>query len=127
MSKSIELVKQLTEAFKNKDKEGLRALLHDKYTFQGPLMQMQSPDEAVEFMSKCPMKAKHENTIIAEADGKVLQVFDWVVTEPFKETFRMCSVVTIKDQKILKEELIYDSSKFPKDFLEKMNQEACSD
>jgi hypothetical protein len=72
------------------------------------------------------VKAKHENAIYAELGNKVIQIFDWIVTEPFQNTFRMCSIVTIKDNKILKEELIYDSSKFPKEFLEQMSQGSCA-
>jgi len=126
MSTSIELVKQLATAFQNKDKQAFRALLHDEYTFQGPMMQMTSPDEAAEFLSKCPMKAKHENATYAEAGDKVIQVFDWVVSEPFQNTFRMCSMVTLKDEKVYKEELIYDSAQFPKEFLAQMSQGTCS-
>ncbi|MDP3920686.1 MAG: nuclear transport factor 2 family protein [Candidatus Omnitrophota bacterium] len=126
MSANIEIVKQIAKAFQSKDKEGFRSLLHDRYTFQGPVMQMSSPDEAAEYLSKCPMVATYQNALYTSADDKVVQVFDWVVSEPFQETFRMCSVVTIKDGKVFREELIYDSAKFPKEFLEQMSQGNCS-
>ena len=50
--------------------------------------------------------------------------FDWVVEEPFRGTIRMCDVITLRDGKVISEELFYDSAKFPKEILEGMKANA---
>jgi hypothetical protein len=52
------------------------------------------------------------------AGDTVTHTFDWVVNEPFKGTIRMCNVIRLKDGKVFREELFYDSAKFPKEVLE---------
>lgn len=124
MSQAIEMIKKLNQAFETKDKAVFGSLLHPKYTFRGPLMAMNSPEEAVEFLGNCPFKAKSENVQFHAAGDTVVQIFDWVVSEPFKGTIRMCDIITFKDGKIFAEELFYDSSKFPKEILESMKTNA---
>ncbi len=124
MSQSIEIVKKLIKAFEIKDQATFASLLHPRYTFKGAMMQMNNPKEAVEFMAQCPFKAKHQNAQFHEAGDTVIQIFDWVVEEPFKGTIHMCSVITLKDGKVFSEELFYDSAKFPKEVLEGMKANA---
>ena len=87
-------------------------------------MQMNSPKEAVEFLAQCPFKSKNQNVRFYEVGDTVVQTFDWVVEEPFKGTIRMCDVITLKDGKVISEELFYDSAKFPKEILEGMKANA---
>ena len=124
MSDPISIVKQLSKAFETKNAQAYRALLHPKYTFSGPCMQLSSPDEAVAMLSECPMKARTENAQFIASGDQVVQIFDWVVTEPFQGTLRMAEHITIKDGKILRSELFYDSAKFPAEILEAMKASA---
>ncbi len=124
MTEAIEIVKKLNRAFETKDQAAFASLLHPRYTFKGSMMQMNSPKEAVEFLAQCPFKAKHQNAQFHEAGDTVIQIFDWVVEEPFKGTIHMCSVITLKGGKVLSEELFYDSAKFPKEVLEGMKTNA---
>ena len=124
MSQAIETVKKLNLAFETKDQATFASLLHPRYTFRGSLMQMNSPKEAVEFLAQCPFKAKSHNVRFYEAGDTVIQTFDWDVQEPFKGTIRMCDVITLKDGKIISEELFYDSAKFPKEILEGLKANA---
>ena len=120
MTDAIEIIKKLNKAFETKDQSAFGSLLHPKYTFKGPLMQMNSPQEAVGFLANCPFKAKSENVQFFVSGNTVTQLFDWVVKEPFNGTLRMCDVITLKDGKIYAEELFYDSAKFAKGILESL-------
>ncbi len=124
MAQTIEIVKRLSRAFETKNQAAFALLLHPRYTFKGSLMQLGSPKEAVEFLAQCPFKAKNRNVQFHEAGDTVIQIFDWVVEEPFKGTIHMCSVITLKGGKVLSEELFYDSAKFPKEVLEGMKTNA---
>ena len=124
MSEAIEIVEKLNQAFETKDQVAMRSLLHEKYTFRGSLMALQSPEEAVQFLANWPFEAKSENIQFFVAGDTVTQIFDWVVKEPFQGIIRMCDVVTLKDGKVFSEELFYDSAKFPKEVLESMKANA---
>jgi hypothetical protein len=124
MSDPISIVKQLSKAFETKNVEAYRALLHPKYTFSGPCMQFSNPDEAVAMLGECPMKARSENAQFIASGDQVVSIFDWVVSEPFQATIRMAEHTTIKDGKILRSELFYDSAKFPAEFMEAMKAQA---
>ncbi len=124
MPDAIDIVKRLANAFETKDQAAFRSLLHPKYTFKGPLMALQSRDEAVEFLANCPFKAKSENVQLFVAGNTVTQLFDWVVKEPFQGRIRMCDVITLKDGQVFSEELFYDSAKFPKEVLESLKAHA---
>ena len=124
MTQAIEIVKRLNRAFETKDQATFASLLHPNYKFRGSLMQLNSPKEAVEFLAQCPFKSKSQNVRFYEAGDTVTQTFDWVVEEPFKGTIRMCDVITLKDGKVISEELFYDSAKFPKEVLEGMKANA---
>jgi nucleoid-associated protein YejK len=62
MSNIVSIIQQLDRAFEAKDQKAYGALLHEDYKFQGALMAMNSKAEAVEFLVKCPFKAKVENS-----------------------------------------------------------------
>jgi hypothetical protein len=124
MSDSIQIVKQLTKAFETKNAPAFRALLHSNYTFHGPCMKFGSPDEAAEFLKQCPFKARSENTHYIASGNEVVQTFDWVISEPFEATIRMAEHLTLKDDKILRAELFYDTSKMPSEAMEGMKAQA---
>ena len=115
MPENIEIVKKLNQAFDRRDSKAFRALLHDSYTFRGPMMQFSSADEAAAFMSQCPMRAHNENVTFISESGRVVQAFDWKVTEPFQKTIRMCEILTLKEGKVVASELFYDSAQFPEE------------
>jgi len=120
MSQEIEVVKKLHRAFETKDAAAFRALLHEKYTFRGPMMEINGPEEAEQMLAHCPAKGKNENLQFYVAGDHVIQTFDWVIGEPVPSTIRMCSVITLRDGKVFAEELFYDSARFPQEILESM-------
>jgi hypothetical protein len=75
-------------------------------------------------LSHCPVKATNENVQFYVAGDHVIHTFDWVIHEPVQSTIRMCSVITLKDEKVFAEELFYDSARFPQEVLEAMKATA---
>ncbi len=120
MTDTIELVKSYNDAFQSKDIDTARNLIHPAFTFKGPMMEMDSPDEYFALMSKCPVACSHQNVNFVASGDKVVTTFDWVVTSPVEANLRMCEVLTIKDNKILKSELFYDTAKFPQEIVDIM-------
>lgn len=124
MSQKIETVKKLHRAYETKDVQTFRALLHDQYTFHGPMMEVNGADEAAQTFTNCPFQGSNENVRFYEAGDHVIHTFDWVVREPFQASIRMCSVITFKDGRVFAEELFYDSAQFPQEVLESMKATA---
>ena len=110
----LQVAKALSEAFETKDLNKVRSLLHPEYTFKSPSMNFQSPEEAIRALKLFPFKAKNENARYTVQENQVVQIFDWVVREPFPMSVRMCDSLTIKDGKVICEELFYDASRLPK-------------
>ncbi len=122
MTNNIDIVKRVNKAFETKDIEAAKALLHPKYTFKGPMMEANSPQELLEFMKMCPFSCQSENVSFVSEGNKVVQTFDWVSSAPVKFRMRMCDVMTIEDGKIRSEEMFYDTAKFPKEAAELMQK-----
>ena len=60
MSTMLDVAKQMTAAWEKKDEAAFRACVHENYTFKGPMMEMHSANEAVEFMQRCAFESTHE-------------------------------------------------------------------
>jgi limonene-1,2-epoxide hydrolase len=124
MSDPISIVKQLNKAFETKNVQAYKSLLHPRYTFSGPCMKAAGPDEAAAMLNECPMKGHTENLKIVASGNDVVQIFDWVVSEPFQATIRMANYLTLQDGKVLREEIVFDTAKFPAEFVESMKAQA---
>lgn len=122
MTNPTDIVKQYNEAFSRKDLETVRSLLHDRFTFQGPLMQFNGADEFVGMMKQCGFVCHHENvTTVAEGE-RVAQIFDWICEAPVQANLRMSECMTLKDGKIFSAELFYDSAKFPSETMQALSE-----
>ena len=121
MANPNEIVNDYNAAFAKKDLSKVRSLLHDKFTFKGPLMQLKSPDEFMGMMQQCGFECRLENLQMVSEGERVVQIFDWICTAPFQANLRMSECLTIKDGKIFASELFYDSAKFPKEAMESMS------
>lgn len=118
MNQSIELVKRANKALESKDISTYRSLLHDRYSFRGPMMELTNPDEAAAVMEACPFTYHNENVQFVADGDKVVSVFDWLVTAPVKFSIHMAEYFTVKDGKILSSELFFDTAKFPPEAME---------
>ncbi len=120
MMNHVEIVKKMNSIIESKDMNAYREILHPNYTFKGPMMTMNSRDEAVEFMSSCPFKFRHENCIFVSEGNTVVHMFDWVVEAPMQGRFRMAESVVIEGDKIRSVEMFFDTAIFPKEMMEEM-------
>ncbi len=121
---NLDIVKQYNEAFKAKDTQKIRPLIHSNYHFKGPLMEIRGAEEMLSFMQSCPFVCNQQNVKFVTEENKVVQIFDWVVTSPFKGTIPMCEYLELENGQIKSSRLFYDSGAFPKEVLEQMNQKA---
>lgn len=117
MTTSKEIVKKYATAFLNKDKETARALLHNDYTFIGPMMQLSSADEAMAMLENFPFVASEKNVTLLSEGDLVVKRFDWAVEAPFKAIIPMTEWIDIQDNKIKSCQLFYDTALFPKEAL----------
>ena len=113
MSKLIDVAKQMNEAWMNKDEAAFRACLHPAYSFKGPMMEMKSPDEAVEFMQRCTFESTSENCEVVVEGNTLVHVFNWNVTSPFHATIPMVEVMEFEGDKVKRSRLFFDSALFP--------------
>jgi ketosteroid isomerase-like protein len=120
MSKLIDVAKQMTEAWVRKDEGAFRACLHPDYSFKGPMMEMKSANEAVEFMKRCPFESTSENCEVVVEGNTLVHVFDWTVTAPFQATIPMVEVMEFEGEKVKRSRLFFDSALFPAEVKEQM-------
>ncbi len=113
MNQALDIVKSYHKAFENKNWEKARSLLHDSFTFDGPMMQIGNADEFMSKMTECEFTAKHKEITSVTNGDQIVMIFDWIVEKPFQDTIRMCEHFKIQDGKILASNLFFDTAKFP--------------
>ena len=113
MSTLIDVAKKMTKAWEQKDESAFRACLHDDYSFKGPMMEMKSANEAIEFMNRCPFEFTKENCEVIVEGKTLVHVFDWNVTAPFQATIPMVEVMEFEGDKVKKARLFFDSALCP--------------
>ena len=113
MSALMDVAKQMTKAWHDKDEVAFRRCLHKDYSFTGPMMTMNSADEAVDFMTKCPFESATENCEVYIQGQTLVHVFDWHVTAPFQATIPMVEVLEFEGEKVKRARLFFDSALFP--------------
>ncbi len=124
MSQLIDVAKKMTKAWEEKDEVAFRSCLHTDYSFTGPMMQMNSADEAVGFMKQCDFQFSNENCEVVVEGNQLVHVFDWNVTAPFQATIPMVEVMEFEGTKVKRARLYFDSALFPAEVKEKMMPEA---
>ncbi len=113
MSTLVDVAKKMTKAWEDKDEAAFRACLHDDYTFKGPMMEMNSANEAVEFMNRCSFECTSENCEVVVEGQTLVHIFDWKVTAPFQATIPMVEVMEFEGEKLRRARLFFDSALFP--------------
>ena len=120
MSTILDVAKQMTDAWTRKDEEGFRECLHDEYLFKGPMMEFKSPNEAVEFMHRCPFESTSENCEVVVEGNTLVHIFNWNVTAPFKANIPMVEVLEFASGKVKRARLYFDPALFPAEVKEQM-------
>jgi len=113
MSTLTDVAKRMTKAWEDRDEAAFRACLHDDYSFKGPMMEMKSANEAVEFMKRCAFEFTNTNCEVVVEGKTLVHVFDWNVTAPFQATIPMVEVMEFEGDKVKRARLFYDSALFP--------------
>lgn len=113
MSTLVDVAKAMTKAWEEKDAASFRACLHADYSFKGPMMEMKSADEAVEFMNRCPFEFTNENCEVVVEGQTLVHIFDWKVTAPFQATIPMVEVMEFEGDTVKRARLFFDSALFP--------------
>ncbi len=113
MSTLTDVAKRMTKAWEDRDEAAFRACLHDDYSFKGPMMEMKSANEAVEFMRRCAFEFTNTNCEVVVEGKTLVHVFDWNVTAPFQATIPMVEVMEFEGDKVKRARLFYDSALFP--------------
>lgn len=120
MSTMLEVAKTMNKAWHDKDEAAFRRCLHEDYSFTGPMMTMNSVDEAVEFLKKCPFESTTENCEVVIEGNTLVHVFDWHVSAPFQAVIPMVEVLEFEGEKVKRARLFYDSALFPAEIKESM-------
>ncbi len=113
MSTLTDVAKRMTKAWEDRDEAAFRACLHDDYSFNGPMMEMKSANEAVEFMRRCAFEFTNTNCEVVVEGKTLVHVFDWNVTAPFQAIIPMVEVMEFEGEKVKRARLFYDSALFP--------------
>jgi len=113
MSTLTDVAKRMTKAWEDRDEAAFRACLHDDYSFKGPMMEMKSANEALEFMKRCAFEFTNTNCEVVVEGKTLVHVFDWNVTAPFQATIPMVEVMEFEGDRVKRARLFYDSALFP--------------
>ena len=113
MSTLTDVAKRMTKAWEDRDEAAFRACLHDDYSFKGPMMEMKSANEALEFMRRCAFEFTNTNCEVVVEGKTLVHVFDWNVTAPFQATIPMVEVMEFEGDRVKRARLFYDSALFP--------------
>jgi ketosteroid isomerase-like protein len=113
-------LEKITAAWEAKDEAAMREFLHDDYHFKGPMMELNGPDECIDCMKNFPFEGTNENIEMITEGNKVVQVWDWVITQPFQERIPMVEVLEFEDGKIIKGRMFFDTNLFPAAIFEQM-------
>jgi len=113
MSTLTDVAKRMTKAWEDRDEATFRSCLHDDYSFKGPMMEMKSANEAVEFMRRCAFEFTNTNCEVVVEGKTLVHVFDWNVTAPFQATIPMVEVMEFEGDRVKRARLFYDSALFP--------------
>lgn len=113
MPSNLEIVKRLVAACEAKDMQAVRALVAENYTLKDPMMSLTGPDALIEMLESCPFDGSITHAEYLEAGDRVVMMADCTMTKPERFTWRMCDVLTVKNGKVVSEEMFYDSAQLP--------------
>jgi ketosteroid isomerase-like protein len=110
---NIEILRKFYAAMEAHDWTTKRSLMHDDFSFRGPLMQADSADQMIGSIQQMNCSMTFKDVRMAEAGDTVMAFFTCEMTRPAQLSFRCAERVTLKDGLIKASELIYDPRAFP--------------
>ena len=122
MSQIIDLVKKYNKAWTSKDDRALSPLLQERFTFTGPVIQLEGREEMVECVRQLPFTSSVERVNFVTEGHNVVQTYDWVITSPFQAQIPTSELLEIKDGKIHRCRRYYDTAKLSKQTVDQLHQ-----
>lgn len=111
---NVEIVKRFSKAFFDKDIDTVKEIVAENYRFKGPMMEMNSREELIDFIQNMPMQASEVKSDYIEQGNQVVKVCTCDFSAPPIGPQDLCEVFTVEDGKIVGNKLFYDTAKFPK-------------
>lgn len=107
-----EIVKRFGRAFFEKDIDAINSIVAENYWFKGPMMDINSREELVDFIRSMPMEGEEIQADYIEQNDKVVKVYTCDFSVPPVGCQELCELFTITDGKIAGNQLFYDTAKW---------------
>ncbi len=101
------------QAMGDKDWGRLRSVLADDFTFRGSVATFDGPAEFVAGMQQLPFEGEPAGSRFIVDGEQVAHAFVWKMTAPIVSEIPMCEVLDVRDGKVCRSELFYDSNALP--------------
>lgn len=111
---NTDIVKKFSDAFCRGDIGAIKQVVAENYSFKGPMMQLEGREALIAFIENMPMVMSEKNSTYIEQGDTVVKQCRFEFSVPPIGLQEMCEVFTLKDGKITKAQLYYDTAAFPK-------------
>lgn len=111
---NTDIAKRFAQAFFDKDIDAIKDIVAENYSFKGPMMEMNSREELIDFIENLPFEVKEISSSYIEQGNQVVKICRDDFTVPPIGPQEMCEVLTFENGKIVKTQLFYDTAPFPK-------------
>jgi len=122
MSQTTDLVKQYNRAWTQQDERAFSSIFHDRFSFSGPIVQLEGREAMIDCIRRLPFSSNAENVQIVAEGSHAVQTYDWVVSGSYQARIPTCEVFEIKDGKITRCRRYYDTARLPKQAVEQLQQ-----
>ncbi len=114
MASPMALAEQYWTAFSTGDTAKLNDIINDDISFEGPMVQLSGRESFMQAMTGMAQtwKCSHEPIQRVEDGDTAVMLYDFVMTEPVKQTVRMTEWFRTRDGKLSEIKLLFDTAKF---------------
>ena len=120
MTNLVDIAKQMTAAWENKDADAMRSFLHEDYHFKGPMIELDGPDACIECMMSFPVQGRNKNCEVITQGSTLVHIADWEVTSPFQATIPFVEIMEFENGKVKNVRMFLDTAQFPTEFVKQM-------
>ena len=114
MASALAIAEKYLSAFSAGDTKTINDLVSDNIVFDGPMMKIEGREQFMQAMTGLAKSWKSDHKRIrAIGDGEdAALLYDFVMTEPIKQTVRMTEWYRVRGGKIDEIRLLFDTAKF---------------
>ena len=114
MASPMALAEQYWSAFSNGDTAMLNDIINDDISFEGPMVQLAGREPFMQAMTGLAQtwKCSHRPIQSVEDGETAVMLYDFVMTEPVKQTVRMTEWFRARGGKLSEIKLMFDTAKF---------------